>query len=206
MPRDRHLRRGRRSAAPGGLHGNRRALVQGPGGGAGEGKRTKSSGIASRWHPDSETADRPSLFLPHESPTVLNLRLDPCWIGAPVLPSLVEGRLSREKPFERPFTFGADLERLLGGVYALFESLSELVFVLPAPRGHVGLDHDVQRLVHIVESDRRPAKRLLQVDIPAQQVPRLAPNEQDRVPLSGQNQAKGVFGQGTVVKLPRLVR
>src|SRR6266542_2146703 len=195
MPRDRHLRRGRRAAGPGGLHRDRCALIQRPGGGSGEGKRTQSSGIATPWHPDSETAHRLSLFFPPEFPTVLNLRLDPFWIGPPILPALVERWLSGQQSCECPLTFRADPERLLGGVYALFQSLCELVFVLPAPRGHVRLNHEVERLVHIVKSNRRPAKRLLQVDIPAQQVPPLAPDEQARVPLSGQNQAKGVFGR-----------
>ena len=119
----------------------------------------------------------------------------PSGIRAPVLPTLVERRLAGEKAFERTLTFLPYLQRLLTRVDPFRLRLLEFVLVLPSPRGHIRLDDDVQRLVHVVEPDRRPAKRLLEVDVPAGQVPALLPNKEHGMSLSRQNQAKRIFAQ-----------
>src|SRR5215217_4504775 len=105
-------------------------------------------------------------------PPVRQLRNRPRWIGPPVLPA---GR-----PWARrddTFSLGADLACLLRCESPCFHERVELVFVLPAPAA-VWLDPDVESEIVGVKAERRPAQRLLDVDVPAFERPCLRIPEQ----------------------------
>lgn len=98
--------------------------------------------------------------------------------GRPAAPAVVNGRVvAAPHPLDDTLALGAERGRLGDADAAERHGLGELMLVLPAVRGEVAGEDEVEVVVARVETDRRPHEGLLEVDVPALDVARLEEDE-----------------------------
>jgi hypothetical protein len=109
----------------------------------------------------------------------------PRGIGLPERPTVVPPAQTGLELGAEAGAFGTDLRHLRGSPAPALDPRVELLVVLEAPRA-VGLDNDVELEVLRVETDRRSAEGLLDVDVPGGELTAGPdPEDPDGVHLAG---------------------